>query len=56
MFTYIRNHLDFDQIIWEFGDDKNPAWVHVSYVSEEDNRHRCLRAVKKNGKTHYELM
>ena len=56
MFTYIKNHLDFDQIIWEFGDDRNPAWVHVSYVSEEDNRHRCLRAVKKNGKTHYELM
>ena len=56
MFTYIKNHLDFDQIIWEFGDDKNPAWVHVSYVSEEKNRHRCLRAVKKDGKTHYELM
>ena len=56
MFTYIKNHLDFDQIIWEFGDDRNPAWVHVSYVSEEDNRHRCLKAVKKNGKTHYELM
>ena len=56
MFTYIKNHLDFDQIIWEFGDDKNPAWVHVSYVSEEDNRHRCLKAVKKNGKTHYEVV
>ena len=34
MFTFIKNHLDFDQIIWEFGNDKNPAWVHVSYVSE----------------------
>ena len=56
MFTFIKNHLDFDQMIWEFGDDKNPAWVHVSYVSEEDNRHRCLKAVKKNGKTHYEIM
>ena len=52
MFTYIKNLLDFDQIIWEFGDDRNPAWVHVSYVSEEKNRRRCLKAIKKNGKTH----
>ena len=56
MFTYIKNHLDFDQIIWEFGDDKNPAWVHVSYVSEEDNRRRCLKAYKENGKTKYKVI
>ncbi len=56
MFQWMRYHLDYDQMIWEFGDDKNPAWIHVSYVSEDKNRHRCLRAVKKDGKTHYELM
>ena len=56
MYHYIKDNLEFDQMIWEFGDDKNPAWVHVSYVSEEKNRHRCLRAVKKGGKTHYEVM
>ena len=56
MFKHIRYNLDYDQIIWEFGDDKNPAWVHVSYVSEVKNRRRCLRAVKKDGKTHYEIM
>ena len=56
MFKHIRYNMDYDQIIWEFGDDKNPAWVHVSYVSEEKNRHRCLRAIKKDGKTRYELM
>jgi hypothetical protein len=33
MFQYIKKHLDFDQMIWEFGDDNNPDWVHVSYVS-----------------------
>ena len=38
MYNYIKENLDFDQIIWEFGDDSNPAWVHVSYVSEEENR------------------
>ena len=44
MYEYIKSNLDFDQMIWEFGDDKNPAWVHVSYVSEDSNRGRCLKA------------
>ena len=33
MFNYIKDNLDFDQMIWEFGDDDNPDWVHISYVS-----------------------
>ena len=53
MFEYIRRNLSFDQLIWEFGDDKNPAWVHVSYVSQDQNRLRVMRAEKVNGKTHY---
>ena len=53
MYHYIKEHLDFDQIIWEFGDDDNPDWVHVSYVSPEDNRNRCLKAYKDKGKTKY---
>jgi len=53
MFHYIKNNLNFDQMIWEFGDDENQAWVHVSYVSEDENRKRCLKALKENGKTVY---
>lgn len=56
MYEYIKNNLDFDQMIWEFGDDKNPNWVHVSYVSEESNRSRCLKAYKENGKTKYKVI
>ena len=56
MFNYIKNNLDFDQMIWEFGDDKNPNWVHVSYVNEIDNRNRCLKAYKENGKTKYKVI
>ena len=56
MFKHIRYHMDFDQMIWEFGDDKNPAWVHISYVSEEKNRNRCLEAYKENGKTKYKVI
>ena len=55
MFEYIRENLDFDQLIWEFGDSNNPAWLHVSYVSKAKNRNRVLRAVKRNGRTKYEL-
>ena len=54
MFHYIKNNLSFDQLIWEFGDNENPNWIHVSYVSEDQNRNRCLRALKKNGRTAYE--
>ena len=56
MYNYIKENLDFDQIIWEFGDDSNPAWVHVSYVSEEENRNRCLLAYKSKGRTKYKVI
>ena len=56
MFEFIKEHLNFDQMIWEFGDDKNPDWVHVSYVSENKNRNRCLKAYKENGKTSYKII
>ena len=53
MYEYIKNNLIFDQLIWEFGTDENPAWVHVSY-SSTNNRRECLRAYKINGKTVYQ--
>jgi hypothetical protein len=56
MFEYIKCNLDFDQIIWEFGGSDNPDWVHVSYVSPEENRRRCLKAEKINGKTKYSII
>jgi hypothetical protein len=53
MFQYIKDNLDFDTIIWEFGTDDNPDWIHVSYISNERNRGRVLKAIKENGKTKY---
>ena len=53
MYYWIKNNLNFDQMIWEFGDDNNPNWVHISYVSAKKNRNRCLKAYKENGKTKY---
>lgn len=34
-------NLPFDQLIWEFGNDKNPAWVHVSFGPR--NRKQIIR-------------
>lgn len=56
MFKFIKDELDFDQLIWEFGDDNNPAWIHVSYVSAENNRRRILKAEKKQGRTVYNII
>ena len=53
MFDWIRANLDYDQMIWEFGTDQNPSWVHVSYVDKQSNRNRCLKAYKEKGKTKY---
>ena len=53
MYYFIKEHLDFDQIIWEFGSDDNPDWVHISYVSPGKNRNRCLKAYREDGKTKY---
>jgi len=56
MFEFIKDELDFDQLIWEFGDDNNPAWIHVSYVSNKNNRRRILKAEKQQGSTIYSIM
>jgi|TARA_R100000479_G_scaffold167108_1_gene107345 hypothetical protein len=53
MFEWVKENLDFDQMIWEFGNEDNPDWVHISYVSEDKNRNRILKAVRDDGKTKY---
>ena len=53
LFDFISEHLEFDQIIWEFGTYEEPDWVHVSYVSEGINRGESLKAYKANGITKY---
>ena len=53
IFNYIKDNLTFDQLIWEFGDDESPSWVHVSYKKNEENRGRCLRAYRDNKGVYY---
>ena len=51
-FYFIKDKLEFDQLIWEFGNDEQPSWVHVSY-KKSGNRKQVLKATKRNGKTIY---
>ena len=48
IFEYIKNELEFDQLINEF----NYGWVHVSYNLGK-NRRQILDALKVNNKTVY---
>tara|TARA_R110001592_G_scaffold175104_2_gene414124 strand:- start:4196 stop:4672 length:477 start_codon:yes stop_codon:yes gene_type:complete len=55
MYHYIKDNLVFDQLIWEFGDDKNPNWIHVSFVTHRENRKKLTVASRsKSGRTVYE--
>ena len=56
LYDYIRDNLEFDQLIWEFGTDQNPDWVHVSYTTEKPNRKQLLVASIKNGKSVYTVL
>jgi zinc D-Ala-D-Ala carboxypeptidase len=53
VFNFIKDNLEYDQLIWEFGSSKNPDWVHVGYRKGK-NRKQTLRAIKDaSGKTVY---
>ena len=53
VFNYIKDNLEFDQLIWEFGTNENPDWVHVSYESTGKQRKQVLKAIRINGSTQY---
>jgi hypothetical protein len=55
IFDYIKDNLDFDQLILEnVGADGTGGWVHFSYVNETDNRKEVLVMKIINGKQVYE--
>lgn len=53
VFDYIKDNLEFDQLIWEFGTSQNPDWIHVSYESTGKQRKQILKAIRVNGSTQY---
>jgi hypothetical protein len=53
IFNYIKNNLEWDQMIWEFGDDDEPNWVHVSYKESGSNRRQLKRAYRDSKGIYY---
>ena len=53
IFDFIKDNLTWDQLIFEFGTEENPDWVHVSYESTGKQRKQILKAVKQGGATKY---
>jgi len=54
IFNYVKNNLEWDQMIWEFGNDEEPNWVHISYKDDGPNRKQIKRARRdEKGRTYY---
>ena len=54
IFEFLKDNVEFDQLIWEYGTDEEPAWVHVSF-RKGANRGMLLTATKLGRKTKYTL-
>ena len=52
LFDWIIDNIEVDQLIFEFGDENNASWFHISY-RKGNNRNQHLRAIKVAGKTQY---
>ena len=52
LFEWILDNIEFDQAIYEFGNDLQAGWFHISY-RKGNNRKQALRAIKVANKTQY---
>lgn len=53
IFNYIKDNLEFDQLIKEFPIKGEPSWIHVSY-NKAGNRKKCMVSYHKNNRVIYE--
>lgn len=56
IFNYVKENLEWDQMIWEFGDDEEPNWVHISYKAKGPNRKQIKRAYRDGKGVHYKVI
>lgn len=50
IFKYIYENLDYAELIWEHGDDKNPDWVHVAWSKGENVKETLETYIGKDSK------
>ena len=41
LFDWAKANLKFDQLIWEYGDEHGPSWVHISF-DKGSNRNQVI--------------
>ncbi len=54
LFLFVINNLDYDNIIWEFGNDEKPDWVHVSYKKGRNRKIITRKEKDKPYVRHYD--
>ncbi len=55
VFYFIKDNLQFTELIWEFGDEYEPNWVHVAIAPGREDEKKIKIAEKINGKTQYRI-
>lgn len=54
IFYYIKENLDFDQLIAEHPDENgNPAWIHVSFKDKGNRKQVFVSQFNRNGRVEY---
>jgi len=53
VFYFIKDNLQFTELIWEFGDENNPNWVHVALAKGRENEKNTKIAQSIDNKTIY---
>jgi len=46
IFNWIKENCEFNQLIWEFGSNREPAWIHVS-CKKSGNKNEILKSYKE---------
>jgi len=53
VFYFIKDNLQFTELIWEFGTENNPNWVHVAITPGREEEKNTKIAQKINNRTTY---
>ena len=53
IFDFIKDNLEYTELIWEFGTKSNPDWVHVAIVKGREKEKETLEAYRVKGRTLY---
>jgi len=53
VFYFIKENLQFTELIWEFGDETNPNWVHVAIAPGREDEKKIKIAKRVDNRTTY---